>query len=70
MGKSIYYDGERITGGESGGSGAEFTTDDTLNLSEDNILSVSKPVNGVISQKDFDALPPEKQNHGLYIIPD
>lgn len=44
-------------------------TDDTLSISEENVLGVTTPVNGVISQEDFDELPLEEQNKGLWIIP-
>lgn len=59
-----YFNGKELIGG----SGTAFTTDDTLNLSEDNVLGVSIPVNGVISQEDFDTLPPEKQNRGMWLV--
>lgn len=49
-------------------NGTDFTTDDTLKMSEDNVLSVETPVNSVMSQEDFDKLPPEKKNRGLYVI--
>lgn len=61
---SIKYKGKTISGG-----GSDFTTDSTLTMSEGNVLGVSTPVNGVISQKDFDALPDEKQKRGVYFIP-
>lgn len=35
---------------------------------KDGVFDVANPINSVITQEDFDALPPEKQNHGLYII--
>ncbi len=34
----------------------------------ENTLSVSSPVQGVISQEEYDALPEEKQKKGLYIV--
>ena len=34
----------------------------------ENTLSVSSPVRGVISQEEYDALPKEEQNKGLYIV--
>lgn len=51
------------------GGGVDFTTDETLTL-QDDVLGVTNPVNDAMSQEEFDALPPEKQNRGLYIIPD
>lgn len=35
---------------------------------EGSTLSVSSPVQGVISQEEYDALPEEKRNKGLYIV--
>lgn len=35
---------------------------------ENSTLSVSSPVQGVISQEEYDALPEEKQKKGLYIV--
>ena len=35
---------------------------------ENSTLSVSSPVQGVISQEEYNALPEEKQNKGLYIV--
>lgn len=55
-----------ITDDEDGVGGIEIG--DTL-VDADGVIDVKTPVNGVITQKDFDALPPEKQKHGLYVIP-
>lgn len=52
-----------------GNTGVDFTVDDTLNMSENNILSVSNPNKGIISQEDFDRLSSEEQKRGTYIIP-
>lgn len=52
------------------GGGTDFATDDTLTLNEDDVLGVSIPVHDVINQEDFDVLPLEKKNHGLYVIRD
>lgn len=62
---SIKYKGKTI----SSGGAAVLTTDETL-FEDKGVLGVSTPVNGVISQKDFDALPEKQQNHGVYFIPD
>lgn len=52
-----------------GGTAKNFTVDETLNMSEDNVLGVAVPVNGgIMSQEEFDTLSSEKQNHGLYIV--
>ena len=37
---------------------------------EGDILSVTTPVRGVVTQAEFDALPEEQRNKGLYVIPD
>lgn len=37
---------------------------------EGDTLSVTTPVRGVVTQAEFDALPEERQNKGLYVIPD
>ena len=36
---------------------------------EGDILSVTTPVRGVVTQAEFDALPEERRNKGLYVIP-
>lgn len=46
-----------------------FTIDQSLNLSEQNVLSVTTPVKKIITQEDFDALPDDEKNKGLYVIP-
>lgn len=61
----IKQDGRRVI--ISAESGTNFDTNETLDM-QDGVLGVTNPVNGVISQEDFDALPPEKQNHGVYVI--
>ena len=45
-----------------------ITPGDGLEKAE-NTLSVSSPVQGVISQEEYDALPEERRNKGLYVIP-
>ena len=37
---------------------------------EGDTLSVTTPVRGVVTQAEFDALPEERRNKGLYVIPD
>lgn len=37
---------------------------------EGDTLSVTTPVRGVVTQAEFDALPEEQRNKGLYVIPD
>ena len=50
-------------------SGTSFSTDSTLNMSEDNVLSVATPNKGIISQSGFNSLDEEEKNHGVYVIP-
>lgn len=52
-----------------GEGGVDFTTDDTLELSEENVLGVTTPVKGIIDQDAFDKLQPEEQQKGLHVIP-
>lgn len=59
-----YYDGKEIF---SGGGGPDFEIGDTL-IKENGVVNVAIPVNDVMSQEDFDALPEEKRNRGLYLI--
>lgn len=66
VGQSFYYKGAKI-GTDT--SATNFTTDDTLNMSEDNVLSVATPNKGIISQSEFDALDEEEKNRGVYVIP-
>lgn len=35
---------------------------------KDGVFDVAIPVNGVISEEDFEALEPEKKNHGVWIV--
>lgn len=58
----------KLTADETDG-GTSFTTDETLTMSEENVLGVTTPTKGFISQQDFDALPEEEKNRGLYVIP-
>lgn len=64
----VYFNGEPIIGGAGGSVENDFTTDDTLIMDDSRVLGVAVPVNGVMSQEEFDAIPSEKQNHGLYIV--
>lgn len=48
--------------------GTQFSVDDTLEMSEDNVLSVTTPVKSVLTQEEFDALSEEEKSSGLYII--
>lgn len=45
----------------------DFTIDDSLTL-EDNILGLKRPVEKIMTQQEYDALPPEKRNRGVYFI--
>lgn len=55
----------KITADETDGG---FEIGDTL-VDNGGVVDVKSPVNGIISQEDFDALPPEEQEHGLWVIP-
>lgn len=57
-----YFNGKEIISG-----GTNFEVGDTL-VNNDGVIDVSMPVNGVMFQEAFDALPPEKQNRGLYVV--
>lgn len=59
---------DNTIGGNSGG--IDFTTDETLSMSEENVLGVTTPIQGIKTQAEFDALPEEQQNKGLYVISD
>lgn len=81
-GENIVLDqqGNRLTISSTGGvthaeleeamSGKQdiITPGDGLEKTE-NTLSVSSPVQGVISQEEYDTLPEERRNKGLYIVP-
>ena len=58
----LYFDGEEIPTG-----GTDVEVGDTL-VKKNGIIDVFTPVNGVISQEEFDLLSEEKKNNGLYII--
>lgn len=60
---SLVYKTQRLTFDQS------FTLDDTISF-EDGVLGVTTPVQGVLSLEEFDALPNEQQNKGLYVISD
>lgn len=54
---------------DSGSGGIDFTTDDTLNLSDTNVLSVTNPVQPtVLTQAQYDALTDAQKSKGLYFI--
>ena len=56
--------------GEHGGSGGQdLTAGDGLSK-EGDTLSVTTPVRGVVTQAEFDALPQEQRDKGLYVISD
>lgn len=56
--------------GEPGpkGEGADINFGDTL-VDNDGAINVKTPVERVITQNEFDSLPEDKKNHGLYVIP-
>lgn len=53
---------------EAGGAGVDFTTDESLDLSERKVLSVTTPVKRILTQEEFDVLPEEQKNKGLFVI--
>lgn len=57
----------KITADETDG-GVDFTINDTLTM-QDNVLGVTLPTKGIITQTDFDALSLEEQKRGVYFIP-
>lgn len=59
--KSIKYKGKTAIG---------FTIDDTLTLSEDNLLAVENPNKGILAQAEYDMLSPEEQKKGVYFVDD
>lgn len=44
--------------------------DPTLTKSEDGTIGVTSPVQSILTQEEFDALPVERQDKGLYVIKD
>lgn len=52
------------------GGGTDFTTDDTLTMSQEQELSVTTPVQRIVTQAEYDALPEAERNKGLYVISD
>ena len=52
----------------TGGGGVDFTTDESLDLSERKVLSVTTPVKRILTQEEFDVLPEEQRNKGLFVI--
>lgn len=51
------------------GSGADLTAGDGVSI-QDGEIRVSTPVRGIVTQAEFDALPEERQNSGLFVISD
>lgn len=49
--------------------GTDFTVDPTLTMSSSNVLGVTIPVKGVVTQEEFDALPTTEKDQGVYFIP-
>lgn len=47
---------------------ADISFDDTMLQKEDGSYSVTTPVKSILTQEEFDALPEEERNRGLYII--
>lgn len=47
---------------------ADISFDDTMLQKEDGSYSVTTPVKSILTQEEFDALPEEERNKGLYII--
>lgn len=64
----LAIDGEIVDFGQPD-EGTSFETDDSLTLNE-GVLGVSTPVQGVLSQEEFDKLPEEEKSKGMYVIPD
>lgn len=52
----------------TGGGGVDFTTDESLDLSEKKVLSVTTPVKRILTQEEFDELPETERNKGLFVI--
>lgn len=61
-----YFNGQELS---TGGTCTPYKVGDTL-VEENGVINVAIPLNGIISQKDFDALPSDKQNYGGWLIPD
>lgn len=51
------------------GSGADLTAGDGVTIDNDTI-NVTTPVQGILSQAEFEALPETQKSKGLYVIPD
>lgn len=60
---TAYFNGQPLF---SGGN-TNVTFGDTL-IEKDGVIEVTNPVHRVISQEDFDALPAEEKNSGLYVV--
>lgn len=54
---------------EADGGGAELTAGDGLTIT-DGVASVDTPVQGIFTQSEYNALPDDKKNNGLYVISD
>lgn len=63
----IVLNGQRV--GVGGGGGASFTAGDGLSII-DGVASIDSPVQGVLTEEEFNALPEDKQKKGLYVISD
>ena len=59
----------KMTPDETDG-GVAFTTDSTLTMSDDSVLGVTTPVNTILTQTEYDALPEAQRNKGMYVIPE
>lgn len=53
-----------------GDTGEAIQVDNTLTIDDDHVLGVTTPVNGIVTQAEFNALPEEEQNRGMYVIKD
>lgn len=51
-----------------GGGSGSIQTGDTL-VDNDGVVDVKTPVKGIMTQDEFDALPEDQRNHGVYFIP-
>lgn len=65
VGQIFYYKGVKIGGGDGGSS---FTTDGTLNMSEDNVLSVATPVQPFTQEQYEKLTDDEKQKSMLCLV--
>lgn len=63
----IILNGQRV--GVGGGGGASLTAGDGLSI-VDGVASVDVPVQGILTEEEYNTLPEDKQKKGLYIISD